>query len=292
MTMFLQLLVTGLAMGCIYTLMSLGVNMIYSSVGVTNFANGQFVMVGAYIFGVLSWEILNLPFWLCIIVSCLFGLVLGVLTARFIYNPLRHLPVHFALIGTVGLSIVLRELVRIVFGPLSKTIPGFLTGTYKIGTVIISRASVIIIAVTAILLIAQELFFRKTMYGKAMRAVAQDREGAALMGINVKRFIEITVGYCGVLFSLAGILLVPVLSISNTMADSSAMKAFSSAVLGGFGNSAGAMIGGPIIGILENLFAGYVSGVWKNVVSFGMLILVLLFLPKGITGKADNADRA
>lgn len=292
MTMFIQLVVTGLAMGCIYTLMSLGVNMIWSSVQVTNFANGQFVMVGAYIFGVLGYEYLGLPYWAAILVSCVLGAVLGALTAKYIYNPLRHLPVSFALIGTVGLSIVLREGIRLIFGALSKTLPGFLSGTVNIGGVMISKASIIIIGVTAVLLVLQELFLRKTMYGRAMRAVAQDREAAALMGINVPRFIEITVGYCGVLFALAGVLLVPILSISTTMADSAAQKAFCAAILGGFGNSVGAIIGGPIIGILENLFAGYVSGVWKNVVSFGILILVLLILPKGIMGKSDNSDRA
>lgn len=292
MTMFIQLVVTGLAMGCIYTLMSLGVNMIWSSMQVTNFANGQFVMVGAYMFGVLGYEYLHLPYAAAAIFSCVLGAILGVLTARYIYNPLRHLPVSFALIGTVGLSIVLREAIRLCFGALSRTLPGFLAGTYNIHGVVISKASVLIIVITMALLVAQELFFRKTIYGKAMRAVAQDREAATLMGINVPRFIEITVGYCGVLFALAGILLVPILSISTTMADTAAQKAFCAAILGGFGNSAGAIIGGPIIGILENLFAGYVSGVWKNVVSFAILILVLLVLPKGITGKADNTDRA
>lgn len=292
MTMLIQLIVTGLAMGCIYTLMSLGVNMIWSSVQVTNFANGQFVMVGAYMFGVLGFEYMGLPYWAAAVWSCVFGVVLGILTARYIYNPLRHLPVSFALIGTVGLSIVLREAVRLGFGALSKTLPGFLAGTYNIKGVVISKASILIIVITAVLLAVQELFFQKTMYGKAMRAVAQDREAATLMGINVPRFIEITVGYCGVLFALAGILLVPILSISTTMADTVAQKAFCAAILGGFGNASGAMIGGPIIGILENLFAGYVSGVWKNVVSFTILILVLLIFPGGITGKAENTDRA
>ena len=270
MTMFIQLIVTGLAMGCIY--------MIWSSMQVTNFANGQFVMVGAYMFGVLGFEYLNLPYGAAAVFSCVLGAILGVLTARYIYNPLRHLPVSFALIGTVGLSIVLREAIRLCFGALSRTLPGFLAGTYVIKGVVISKASVLIIVITVALLVVQELFFRKTIYGKAMRAVAQ--------------FIEITVGYCGILFALAGILLVPILSISNTMADTAAQKAFCAAILGGFGNAAGAIIGGPFIGILENLFAGYVSGVWKNVVSFVILILVLLVLPKGITGKADNTDRA
>lgn len=292
MQMLVQLLVSGLAMGCIYTLVALGVNMIWKCVHVTNFANGQFVMIGAFMFSVWCVEDLNLAYPIAILITCIMGAVLGILTAKFIYNPLRHLPIHFALIGTVGLSIMLRDLARVIFGAIPRTVHGFLSGTLVVGSIVISKASIVVIAVTVVLLVCQELLFNKTIIGKAMRAVAQDRETAALMGINVKRYIEITISYCGALFALAGVLLIPFFPINTTMAETVALKAFSSAVVGGFGNSSGAMLGGPVIGLVESLFSGYGSAIWKDAISFLIMIVFLLFRPHGLAGQTDDFDRA
>jgi branched-chain amino acid transport system permease protein len=219
-------------------------------------------------------------------------MILGVLTAKFIYNPLRKLPIHFALIGTVGLSIVLRDGARVIWGAAPRTVHGFLIGTYKVNEMVISKAWVIIILVTIILLICQELFFRKTKIGKAMRAVAQDRDTASLMGINVRRYIEITIAYSGALFTLSGIMLIPLFPINVTMADTSAQKSFASAVIGGFGNSTGAIIGGPFIGIIEALFSGHGPAIWKDAVSYIILIVFLLLRPRGLVGNKELSDRA
>jgi branched-chain amino acid transport system permease protein len=288
----MQLTLNGLALGCIYTLMALGVNMIWKSIQVTNFANGQFVMCGAFMFAAWFVDILKFPYPIAIICTCICGMILGVFTAKFIYNPLRKLPIHFALIGTVGLSIMLRDSARIVWGAVPRTVHGFLTGTYRIGEMIISRAWIVIIFVTVSLLVCQELFLRKTKIGKAMRAVAQDRETASLMGINVKRYIEITVAYAGALFAVAGIMLIPLFPINTTMADTPATKSFSAAVIGGFGNSTGAIIGGPFIGIIESLFSGHGPAIWKDAVSYIILIAFLLLKPRGLVGGKELSDRA
>lgn len=282
----MQLIVSGCALGFIYALVSIEYTLIFNSTGLLNFSHDKLIMMGAYIFAgqyVLSMGASYLVATLATIVTMF---LLGVLIAKGIFNPLRNMtsPI-FAVIGTVILGRIFKEVARLVWGATAFNIPGYLKGTHSFGEIIITRSNAIIILVSILIVIALQIFFYKTKTGKAMRCVQQNKTAATLMGINVTRNINFTIALSAVICSIIGMLVVSLFSVSLTMSNMIGLKGFAAGVIGGFGSFPGAILGGILLGVVENISTLVIPPLYKDCVSFVLLIIFLLVRPQGIIGK-------
>ena len=281
-----QLIVSGIALGFIYALVSIEYTLIFNSTGLLNFSHDKLIMMGAYVFAgqfVLGMGCSYLVATLATIVTMF---LLGVLIAKGIFNPLRNMssPI-FAVIGTVIMGRIFKEIARLVWGATAFNIPGYLKGTYKLGHVVITRANVIIIVVSIIIVAALQVFFYHTKTGKAMRCVQQNKTASTLMGINVTSNINFTIALSAVICSCIGMLVVSLFSVSLTMSSMIGLKGFAAGVVGGFGSFPGAIIGGIVIGVVENISTLVIPPLYKDCISFVLMIAFMLVRPQGILGK-------
>jgi branched-chain amino acid transport system permease protein len=284
---FLTYFLNGLQAGSIYALIALGYTMVYGIVKLINFAHGDVMMVGAYV-ALFSLTSFNLPLWATVLVTMLFTAVLGVVIERFAYKPLRKSARISALITAIGVSLLLQNLVMLIFSPNPIPFPDPLKAApvFEIGGLKVSTLTVGTIVAAFILMAILTLFITKTRMGKAMRAVSEDTGAAILMGINVNTTISVTFAIGSALASFAAILYVLAYpQIQPYMGAMPGLKAFVAAVLGGIGIIPGAMVGGMVLGIAESLTKGYISSQFSDAVVFGILILVLLFKPSGLFGR-------
>ena len=286
MQSILQLVINGCASGFIYFLVAFEITIIYNSSGLMNFSHENFIILGAYVFGGLFVKMMGFNHIFAVIFTLIFMAVFGAVVALGIFNPLRNLPSNvFAIFGTVLLSKILTELVRITWGAAPFSIPGFLTGYLKFGSLSISNANICIIAMALIFLYLQNLFYFKTKLGKAMRCVNQDKKAAGYMGINVQKCNIITIAMSASVCAVIGMLIVPIYNVDLSMAGNIATKGFIACVVGGFGTIPGAIIGGLFLGILENMYTYFGPAIYKDAVSFIVFIIFLLIRPNGILGK-------
>ncbi|WP_418746437.1 branched-chain amino acid ABC transporter permease [Frisingicoccus sp.] len=281
----IQLIVSGIAMGFIYALVGIEYTLIWNASGVLNFSHDKLITLGAYIFGGTYILGLGMGYGPGIILSLITVALIGLVIARAIFIPLRNMTMIYTIMATVMLGKIIIEFVRLFWGPVPFSVPGFLIGTVKIGSVVISIANIAIIIVAALCVGALQLFLYKTKPGKAMRCVAQNRNASQLMGIDVKHVMMITVAISMMICCLIGLLVSPLLNISTTMSNMIGLKGFAAGVIGGFGYLPGAIIGGLVIGIIENLASMVLPSVYKDIVAFVLLVAFLLIRPKGITGK-------
>jgi branched-chain amino acid transport system permease protein len=281
----IQLLLNGLAMGAIYALVALGFVVIVNAVNVVNFAQGENVMLGAYVAAWLTLT-LHLPLLSAYIISVALLAVYGYVFQKAAYYPLRKKPFITVVVSTIGVSLFLKNIARIIWGPQPIYFPGlFGEKTVKLGGIFVNPQNLLILAVTAGLVIFQYLFFSKTTLGRKMQATAQDQEAASLMGVKVSRMITLTFIYSSALAAAAGVMLAPIFFVSADMGGSLGLKAFSASIIGGFGSAPGAIIGGLFLGVLEIFGATYISSLYKDVFAFVVLILILVFMPRGVFGE-------
>jgi branched-chain amino acid transport system permease protein len=295
---FAQLLVLGVARGSVYSLIALGYTMVYGVLRLINFAHGDVYMVGAFIayFAISSW---HLPFLPALLISMAGCGVLGVVIERLAYRPLRRQPRLAALITAIGVSLLLEYGGQLVFGASPRKFPSevltatslgalrFLSGALERSTALmIAPEQLVVIFSAVVLMVALRLFVSRTKVGKAMQAVAQDRDTASLMGIPVDNIITLTFFIGSALAAAAGVLVaLQEPQIDPIMGLWPGVRAFVAAVVGGIGNIQGAMLGGLIMGVAEYLVVGYISSAYREAIAFGILILVLLVRPTGLTGK-------
>ena len=281
----IQLIVSGIAMGFIYALVGLEYTLIWNASGVLNFSHDKMITLGAYIFGGTFIVGMNLGIVPAILLSLLTVAIVGFVIARVVFIPLRKKSMIFTIMATVMLGKIVIEWIRLFWGPIPFSVPDFLVGTVRIGGVVISIANIAIIFTASLCVAALQLFLYKTKQGKAMRCVAQNRNASQLMGIEVKNVMTLSVIISMMICCLIGILVSPLLNISTTMSNMIGLKGFASGVIGGFGYLPGAIIGGIVIGIVENLASMALPSVYKDIVAFVLLVAFLLVRPKGITGK-------
>jgi branched-chain amino acid transport system permease protein len=281
----LQLLFTGLGVGSIYALVALGFVLIYRATNVVNFAQGDFAMLGAFSMVVLCID-LEWPYWLAIPLTIVFMAAFGALFNLAVYYPLRNRSFLPVIISTIGASILLENGVLAAYGPHPQSLPGmFDSQGFNVGPVFFDPQYLAILAVTAVLVFLQYLFFERTLLGKKMQAVSQDKEMASLLGIPVATMIAITFIYSSVLGGIAGILVAPILFVSVGMGSSIALKAFAASIIGGFGDVKGAVVGGLALGVIETFGAAYISVPYKDAFAFLVLFVFLLFRPQGVFGE-------
>ena len=279
----LQFLVTGVAMGFIYSLIATEYTLIYNATGRVNFAHESFIVLGAYIFAGTFVRAIELPFWLAIILTLICMAAFGVMVSTVVLNPLRNMQfVTYAMFGTMMLSRIILEFVRIYWGPLPFTVKGFLRKSINIGSTVLTESYLYIIGVSILIIVALQLFFKYTKEGRAMKCVSQNKDAAALMGINVTRSINTTVALSAVLCGIVGILCAPIYNVNTSMVSAVALKGFCAGVIGGFGSYPGAIVGGILIGLLEQFSILFVPTIYKDVVAFVVMIVFLLVRPSGI----------
>lgn len=286
MEYFLNQLINGLCQGSIYALMAIGYSVVVGVVGMVTFTHGEVIMIGAfasfYVFNALGNNLL-----LGVVASFAASWIIGMIIYKVCYEHFFNAPRHISLICTIGISILIKNLAQIVFGPNQMPMLNVVKNTvYKIGPVQISTVQILVIVIVVVLAGILSLVFNKTKWGIALRAVSQDKTAAYMMGINVKRTAMIgnCIG-CG-LGGVAGMLLsIYYQTLSATMGGSYGMKAFSSSVLGGLTDIRFSAIGGLCIGLIENLGITISSASFRDVFAFGFLILVLIIRPQGFASK-------
>ncbi len=284
MDLVLQLLFTGIGIGAVYALVALGFVLIFRATNVVNFAQGEFSVVAASL-KVVCVE-LGLPYWLSFVIALAGMALLGVIFNLGVYYPLRHRTYLPVIIATIGASILLSNSVLAIYGPQPQVLQGwFDTPGIQLGPVYLDSQYLLIIGVTIFLVLFNFWFFEKTLLGKKLQATSQDKEMASLLGISVSTMIMITFIYSAVLGGLAGILVAPVLFVSIQMGSTIALKAFAATIIGGFGDVAGAIVGGLALGVIETFGAAYISVPYKDGFAFLVLIAFLVFRPQGIFGE-------
>jgi branched-chain amino acid transport system permease protein len=291
MDVFLQACLSGLSQGCVYALVALGFVLIYKATEVANFAQGELMMVGAYIqFTLVTWiglsPVLSLPLTLL-----LAGVVGGVIE-RVVIHPLADEPPFVLVTVTIGLGIVLRAVTGMIWSHDTFAFPSPIpVATWRIGGVVVSSVDLFAFAATAGVTAALYLFFHRTRIGTAMRAVAQNRYAAQLMGVRVQHIFTLTWALSAVVAALGGIVLADTSYLHSNMSYIG-LAAIPAAVLGGLESIPGALLGGLVIGVLENLAGTYLDpflgGGLKEIFAFVVLLLVLLVRPTGMFGMPDT----
>ena len=297
MEYFLELFLSGLTRGSIYALIALGYTMVYGIIELINFAHGEIYMIGAFtaliVAGVLTVQGMQ-GFSVLLLagaVAVVYSMAYGYTVEKIAYKPLRQAPRLSPLISAIGMSIFLQNYVLLAqtsnFLPFPSLIPEF--GFLEPVSHIITSAEVVIIATTALCMAGLTLLIRYTKMGKAMRATAQDRAMALLVGINVNRVVSTTFVIGSALAAIGGVLIASHIGQINFFIGFIAgIKAFTAAVLGGIGSIPGAALGGLVLGLTEAFATGYVSSDYEDVFAFAILVIVLIFRPAGILGRATT----
>jgi len=285
MTDFLQLFFSGLATGSIYALTALGFTLLWQASGTINFAQGEYVMLPAFM--MLGFLAAGFPLVLSFAASCVVSVfVLGWLFKRGVVDPLFKFGMMPIVVATIGLSIAMRNFVRAGYSAEPHPFPNlFPDEVYNIAGVTISATDIGTFAFAIVLVLVTQAFLAKTVTGRAMQAVAQNTESASVLGINVPRMIFYTFAINALLAAAAAMLVTPTYLAKFDMGASLGNKAFFAAIIGGFNNSRGALLGGVIVGVCENLAAAYISPAYKDAVALIIFMVVILFKPQGLLGK-------
>src|SRR5699024_2056039 len=288
MTFFIQLLVTGIVVGSIYGLVALGFVLIYRASDALNLANGEFVLIGAYI-SLTIMTAYNLPFILAVLITLVFSAILGLVVERIMLRPLQNTALISVIMATIGLSSVLGGAVHMIWGTQPKSFPAVFPATpVEFSGIIIAPVYLYSFIIVMVLLIIFSLFFKFSKMGIAMRAVADDQEAALSMGINIKTVYAMTWAIAAVVAAVGGILLGNINGVSGSMATIG-LTVLPVVILGGLDSILGAILGGFIIGIIQNLAGGYldplVGGGLKEVVPFIIIVIILMIKPYGLFGK-------
>ena len=289
MQYFVDLVVVGFSIGMVYALVALGISFIYSGLDIVHFAHGEIYMLGAFI-GVVLFKHTGLSYPMLLIASMVLTGLLGVAIERLFYRRLTRAGggYTFAGMGMIicgfGMSIVLQNVAYLIWGAKPLPFPVSFGMPLEIGELTLPRSYIWIVGAALILMAALHLFLKKTRLGLAARAVAHNKEIAYLMGINVPMMISVLFGIGCALAAAAGVLVGPINYVQVLMGIGILIKAFAAAVIGGFGNLPGAVLGGLLVGVTESLGAGYLSGSYKDIYAFILLIFVLMVRPSGILG--------
>ncbi len=288
MDQLLQHLLNGLLLGATYSLLGIGLTLVFGLMNVVNFAHGEFYTLGAYaVFAALAAAGVN--FFLGIGLAIAVGAVAGAVCERVLLRPLRGESIDTVMLVMIGLWIAMQNAELLGWGGVARSVPTpFPREPLAVGGVSVSPLRIFVFAASACLIIGAHLLLARTKLGRAMRATFQDRETAALMGVSIERIHTITFAFGAGLAAAAGALLGPVFLLYPSMGDLASLKAFSVVILGGLGNFVGAALGGLVLGVAEELGAGYVSSGYRDAVGFVIIVAVLLLRPSGLFARAER----
>jgi len=285
---FLQQMVNGVTIGVVYALIAVGLTLAFGILGVINFAHGEFYMLGAFLTYTLTVGF-GLDYFVGLALAVAAVAAAGFVAERLTVRPLKGRHMFTVVLSTLGLSIFLQNVALLWWGPDPRDIQlGWGAHPVVIGSVVTTFLRVAVLATALVLIIALTWFIRRTRWGMAMRAVARNRDAAALMGIPVDRVYSLTFAVGTGMAGAAGGLLGAMFTIEPTMGEWAVVKAFSVVIMGGMGSVPGAVVGGVVLGIAESLGAGFLPGgtSYKDGIGYAILILVLLYRPQGLFGRA------
>lgn len=290
MQQFFEVLFGGIAQAALYCLMAFGLSLVYGTARTLNFAHGALYTTGAYIAWSLTSGWLGLPLWLAVLIALPILFAIGVAIERLLVRPLRGGKdwKMSAMMITLGLAFVLDNANLVIFGAVGKPMPAFIDGTIDVFGVIVSTYRVAVLVVALLIVALLEVFLQGTRFGQAVRAVAQDMQGASQVGIDVNRIFAFTFGLSVMLTGLAGILLAPIFLISPQGGWEPFLKAFVIVVLGGLGSTRGAVVAAFILGLVEAFVVYQIGANWTMPVWLLTLLCVLMLRPQGLFGVWAN----
>jgi branched-chain amino acid transport system permease protein len=286
---FLQLLVSGLATGAIYALVALGFTLLWQTSQTINFAQGEFVMIPAF-FILAAMKFLGLGFWpTCLVGLVVALLVLGLLFKRLVVDPMLRHGVLPLVISTIALSLFLREAAKDFYSAQAQPFPALVPAhDIDVFGAVISTQSLVVLAVAIVAVAAVQFFLSRTRTGRCMQATAQNPVVARILGIPVERMILYTFLLNAALVTLASVLISPIYLAKFTNGETLGLAAFVAAIVGGFNQARGAIAGGLILGVVENLSAAYISAQYRGAFPMLLLVLVILFRPQGLFGRPEE----
>jgi branched-chain amino acid transport system permease protein len=290
MTTFLQIVVSGLLIGCVYGLIGIGFSMSYLTAGILNFAQGDIVGIGAYL--VLEFYLMGLPLVLAtVITAVIVGLAIG-LVNHFIWRPLYRYGMVYPTLCSFGVAIVIESFIQEAWGASPRILKPILSmNTHDFGGVRISDEQLLGAGLSIVLCLAVAWMLAATRSGRAMRLLARDPDVASLVGVRRNRLLFLSFAVGGVLSVVAAIIIGPVQGLSPEMGVNLTVLGFTAAALGGFGSAAGALIGGIVVGVGENLIVVYLNPNFRDAITYGLLIFVLLLRPQGLLGEKQARAR-
>jgi len=284
MNELLQQIFNGLTIGSVYTLVALGLTVVFGILGIAHFAHGSLAMFGGYLTFVFSTS-MGLSFFASIAMAMPVGAVMGMLIERLAYRPVRDAPHINAFIIALGLTMMLEGGNLLLFGADQVIIQTPYQQVFDFGGIFVAQLRMVVIVTAVTLVAVVTLLLLKTKTGKSVRAVAQNRHAAVLMGVNVNFVSSVVFAISSALGVAAGALIGALLALAPGVGESFAVKGFAVLILGGLGSLPGAILGGLVLGVSESLAAGFLSSAYKDVISFLIMILVLLVMPQGLMGK-------
>lgn len=290
--MLVQQIANGLVLGSIYALSALGFTLIFGAARVVNFAYGEMLMMGAFFsFAIMTY--LSVPFFLALPFAMVGIALLSVAMFYAVLRPLMRgsytsLQVELQIIlVTLGMLYVLRETAIIIWGTAPRQMSSGISGIVMVGDVVMTNHRLVVIGITMLLVVGLYLLLYRTKVGKALRAIAQNRQGAEAIGLNVDRVVTFAFAISGAMACAAGSLLGTLYAVEPAMGAAPLIKAFIIVIFGGLGSVPGALVGGLAIGLIENLAGAYISFAYKDVFAFILLIVILLLRPSGLFGRTQ-----
>jgi branched-chain amino acid transport system permease protein len=285
---FLQHVLNGLLLGGTYALLGIGLTLIFGLMSVVNFAHGEFYTLGAYVtYATLALS--GLPFGVAVPLAIVAGTLLGAVAERVLLRPLGEASIDTVMLVMIGLWITMQNGELLAWGGVAKAIEHpFPTEPISLGPVSVAPLRIFVLAAVLLLILGSHLVINHTRVGTAMRATFQDRQTAALMGIDVARIHTLTFAFGSGLAAAAGALLGSIFLVYPSMGDLASLKAFCVVILGGLGNVTGALLGGLILGLAEEFGAGYISSGYRDAVGFVIIIIVLIVRPSGLFARAER----
>lgn len=284
--MVLDLIIIGLAVGALYGLLALSVSLIYASLDIVHFAQGEIFTMGAFFGWVFFTN--HIPFIPSTILAVLCTCIIAVFMQRVIYKPILKMSAGFSVRGLTfivagfGMSIILQNVFWLIFGAVSKNYGADFGAMINLGNMSMKPIYFIVLAVATVLMLGIHLMLKRTKIGLSMKAISYNKQIASLMGIDVDLVTSFAFGLAAVMSAISGILSAQIIFVRYNMAAVMLLKAFSASVIGGLGNVYGAMLGGLMIGVIETVGGSVLGTQYKDIISFAMMILVLMFKPNGI----------
>jgi branched-chain amino acid transport system permease protein len=278
-------IVNGLTQGSLYALVAIGFVLIFGTMNLVTFAHGEVYMVAAFT-GYFAMGVWGLPWWVGLALGMAAAWLLGAAIEKVAFRPLRatgHMP---PLLITIGLSIILKDLGNIVFGAENRPVPSVYAATVQVAGVQVSVLQFVVLALAGVLVVALRLLLHGTRLGRAMRATAQDHEAAYAMGVNVNRVYNLAFALASALGGAAGVMVgIYYNTVYPAMGGTAGLKGFAACIFGGLTSIPGAILGGLILGVVENLTVQFVASGYRDVVAFVVMVLVLVLRPQGLLGR-------
>ncbi|WKZ36407.1 MAG: branched-chain amino acid ABC transporter permease [Anaerolineales bacterium] len=284
--MVFDLIIIGLAVGALYGLLALSVSLIYASLDIVHFAQGELFTMGAF----FGWVFFTngIPFIPSFVLAILCTSIIAVIMQRVIYKPILKMTAGFSVRGLTfivagfGMSIILQNIYWLIFGAVSKNYGADFGDMINLGNMSMKPIYFIVLGVATVLMLGIHLMFKRSKIGLSMKAISFNKQIASLMGIDVDKVTSFAFGLAAAMSAIAGILSAQIIFVRYNMAAVMLLKAFSAAVIGGLGNVYGAMLGGLLIGVIETVGGSVLGTQYKDIISFAMMIMVLMFKPNGI----------